>query len=166
MKLKRVRSVPLHNYGLPYKGSKNKIARWVVSYLPAGGTLYDLFCGGCAVTHAAIEAKKFKHFVINDITPGLSQFFVDCIHGKYSNRTEFVSHEEFDAKKDKDLFIRLIWSFGNNLHTYLYNRDIEEFKRIVHYMLTGKTVTERRLHYRNMIEYFRTYGEERGGWLT
>lgn len=38
------------NYGLPYMGSKNKIAEWILSYLPKAENLYDLFCGGCAIT--------------------------------------------------------------------------------------------------------------------
>ena len=41
-------------YGLPYMGSKNKIAEWVLSYLPQADNFYDLFCGGCAITHCAI----------------------------------------------------------------------------------------------------------------
>ena len=34
------------NYGLPYQGSKNGIAEWVVGQLPAAETFVDLFCGG------------------------------------------------------------------------------------------------------------------------
>lgn len=34
------------NFGLPYKGSKNKIAKWVCDILPKANTLYDLFAGG------------------------------------------------------------------------------------------------------------------------
>jgi len=41
-------------YGLPYKGSKNGIAKKIVDALPAGEVFVDLFAGGCAVTHAAM----------------------------------------------------------------------------------------------------------------
>lgn len=34
------------NFGLPYQGSKNKIANWVCDILPNANTLYDLFVGG------------------------------------------------------------------------------------------------------------------------
>lgn len=54
-------------YGVPYRGSKNKIAQWVISNLPAGDTLVDLFAGGCAVTHAALLSGKWNHIVANDI---------------------------------------------------------------------------------------------------
>jgi site-specific DNA-adenine methylase len=38
-------------YGLPYKGSKNAIADWIVSTLPKAEIFVDLFCGGGAITH-------------------------------------------------------------------------------------------------------------------
>ena len=47
-------------YGLPYMGSKNFIAKWVIDHLPAVDTFVDLFAGGCAVTHATIESGKYK----------------------------------------------------------------------------------------------------------
>lgn len=37
------------NYGLPYKGSKNRIAKKILDVLPAAPVLYDVFCGGCAI---------------------------------------------------------------------------------------------------------------------
>ncbi len=38
------------NYGLPYTGSKSKIAHWVIDNLPRGRVLIDAFAGGCAIT--------------------------------------------------------------------------------------------------------------------
>lgn len=37
------------NYGIPYKGSKNMIAEWVVSHVPECDTFIDVFAGGCAI---------------------------------------------------------------------------------------------------------------------
>jgi site-specific DNA-adenine methylase len=37
-------------YGLPYKGSKNGIAEWIIDNLPSAEWFVDLFCGGGAVT--------------------------------------------------------------------------------------------------------------------
>ena len=34
-------------FGLPYKGSKNKLARKIVDLFPNRKHFYDLFCGGC-----------------------------------------------------------------------------------------------------------------------
>lgn len=44
-------------------GSKSKIARWVVERLPYGDTLYDVFCGGCAITDYAMRTRKYKSYV-------------------------------------------------------------------------------------------------------
>ena len=41
------------SYGVPFKGSKNAIADWVIDQLPPGKRLVDLFAGGCAITHCA-----------------------------------------------------------------------------------------------------------------
>ena len=38
-------------YGIPYKGGKSKVVKWVIDSLPPAEHFYDLFCGGCAVTH-------------------------------------------------------------------------------------------------------------------
>ena len=54
-------------YGLPYKGSKNSIARWIIDSLPPADTFVDLFFGGGAVTHAALLSGKYQHFIANDI---------------------------------------------------------------------------------------------------
>ena len=121
-------------YGIPYKGSKNSIAEWIVDNLPRADTFCDLFFGGGAVTHRALYDGKYKHFIINDIDARLPQLFLDCIAGKYTtqNHTEWISREEFNARKDQDAFIALIWSFGNNGRDYLYGADIEEMKHAFH----------------------------------
>lgn len=46
-------------YGIPYKGSKNRIAAKVVDALPASDAFIDLLAGGCAVTHAAMLSGKW-----------------------------------------------------------------------------------------------------------
>ena len=63
-------------YGCPYKGSKNAIAEWVVSQFPDRKNFYDLFAGGCAVTHCAMLKGKFKNYIINDVAD-VPQLFMD-----------------------------------------------------------------------------------------
>ena len=48
------------NYGLPYKGSKNRIAKKILDVLPAAPVLYDVFAGGCAITHAAKDIIQYR----------------------------------------------------------------------------------------------------------
>ena len=74
-------------YGVPYKGSKRAIAEWVVSQFPSKTHFYDLFAGGCAVTHAVMLSDKFTVFHANDITDTPELFF-EAIHGKF----HFESH--------------------------------------------------------------------------
>lgn len=122
-------------YGIPYKGSKNSIAEWVIAELPRADTFVDLFMGGGAITHCAMLSGKYKNFIINDIDARMPQFFLDCIDGKYTteNHQEWISREEFFARKDDDAYIALIWSFGNNGKDYIYSTEIEPFKRAYHY---------------------------------
>lgn len=120
-------------YGLPYKGSKNKIAEWVVSHFPDVNNLYDLFGGGGAITHCSLLNKDFKKIYYNDLEKGLTQLFKDSVNGKYKNKTEWISREEFFKRKDKDLYIRYCWSFGNNGKTYLYAKEKEPWKKALHY---------------------------------
>lgn len=121
------------NYGLPYMGSKNKIARDIVEFLPPAKHFYDLFCGGCAVTHAAMFSGKYETFFINDIAGDMPQLFVDSLRGKFRNETRWISREEFEELKDTDAYVRTCWSFGNNGQAYLYSKEIEPWKKALHY---------------------------------
>ena len=121
-------------YGLPHKGSKNSIAERITMSLPRAEYFVDLFCGGCAVTHAALLSRKWKRFIINDIDGRMPKFFLDAVYGKYTveNHPEWVSREEFHRLKDSDAYIAMVWSFGNNGKDYIYGKDIEQFKRDYH----------------------------------
>lgn len=57
------------NYGIPYQGSKNRIAKDIVELLPSGKRFVDLFAGGCAMTHAAMLSGKYERFLVNDLYP-------------------------------------------------------------------------------------------------
>ena len=124
-------------YGLPYMGSKNKIAQWVLSYLPKAENFYDLFCGGCAITHCAITQNKYNNFYVNDIKGEMPQGFIDCINGKYNNDYRWISHDDFDKLKGcGDLLVDCCFSFGNNWRKgYAYSKELEPYKKALHYAL-------------------------------
>lgn len=122
-------------YGLPYKGSKNKLAERIVRLMPKRTHLMDLFCGGCAVSHAAMVMGKYKHIHINDINWMCPTLFIDAINGKYNNESRWISREDFFRLKDTDPYVAVVWSFGNNMRDYLYSRDIEPLKKAIHYAL-------------------------------
>ena len=126
------------NYGVPYKGSKNSLALDILAHLPAGEVFVDLFAGGCAVTHAAIESRRYKRFIANDLSPMPLKLFRGAIDGAASDRKRWlrwVTREEFlqerDTKSlaDADPCVMLCWSFGNNTTSYIYGRHIEPWKR-------------------------------------
>ena len=120
------------NYGLPYMGSKNKIAEWVVSHFPEKKHFYDLFAGGCAVIHCAMLKNKFETFTIND-TSKMTELFTDAISGKYADERRWISRKDFFALKDNDEYVRICWSFGNKGRDYLYSKEIEPWKKALHY---------------------------------
>jgi len=149
------------NYGLPYKGSKNSIAKWVISNLPASHTFVDLFAGGCAVTHAAILSGKFGRFIANDITE-YPQVFRDAIDGKYRNECRWISREDFFRLKDDDPYVRLCWSFGTGMQTYLYNPEVERFKKHMHAIFFAGTPTSARLAWKGFVREFAKVRDEIG----
>ena len=56
----------MRRYGIPYRGSKSRIAKEIVENLPAGEVLHDLFCGGCAVTHAEFPVYISEYSMPDD----------------------------------------------------------------------------------------------------
>ena len=122
-------------YGLPYKGSKNKLAERIVRLLPKRTHLIDLFCGGCAVSHAALMMCKYEHIHINDINWMCPTLFIDALNGKYNDENRWISREDFFRLKDTDPYVAVVWSFGNNLRDYLYSKEIEPLKKAIHYAM-------------------------------
>ena len=121
------------NYGMPYMGSKNRIAPWILEHLPEADNLYDLFGGGGAITHCAALSGKYKTIHYNDIQPGLTKLFKDATEGKYKDENRWISREDFFKLKDDEPFININWSFGNKQNTYMYSKDLEPWKKAIHY---------------------------------
>ncbi len=123
------------NYGLPYQGSKNRIAKRLVDALPPAPVLYDVFCGGCAVTHAAMLSGKYQHFVINDRRGWLPDAFREAINGDYAHEDRWISREDFERLKSTDAYAAMCFSFGNNTRAYMYAPPLEPYKRALHYVI-------------------------------
>lgn len=149
-------------YGLPYQGSKNKLAERIVQTLPKAKHLYDVFAGGCAVTHAALLSKKWECVHFSDVNDSVV-LFRDVMEGNIPDGSEWISRDEFFLRKDSDPYIRILWSFGNNQKNYLYNRDIEPYKKAVHEMIYAATPTERRIKFRKVCELIPSVLDKIGG---
>lgn len=122
----------MNRYGIPYQGSKNAIAAHIVAeFLPPSACLVDIFAGGCAITHAALEAGWHK-VIANDISDA-PELFAAAARGEYKNEKRWISREDFARLKNKDVYVRYCWSYGNNAKEYLYSREIEPWKKALHY---------------------------------
>ncbi len=124
-------------WGVPYKGSKSQIVDRLVEAIPYKGVdnFYDLFAGGCAVTHKMLLEGRYKHCYANDIDGRALRLFRDGMDGKYALETRWVSREDFFKLKDTDPYISCCWSFGNNQRDYLYSKAIEPYKKACHYAI-------------------------------
>lgn len=123
------------NYGIPYMGSKNKVIKWLMPLLPSGEVFVDLFCGGCAVTHAAMLSGRYKRYIINDIEPMMPKTFAKAIQGGFRDEDRWISREDFFRMKANDEYAAICFSFGNNLRSYLYSPTIEPYKKACHYAI-------------------------------
>lgn len=137
-------------YGLPYQGSKSRLAERIINLMPSASHFYDLFAGGCAITHCALVSEKWGKIHANDTTDS-ARFFKDVALGKYHGRNEWISREEFFQRKADDPWVRLMFSFSNDQRTYLYSREIEPYKKAVYAMLTADNEQVRRLAFRAVV---------------
>lgn len=122
-------------YGLPYKGSKTKLAERIIDLMPRAEHLYDLFAGGCAIAHCALVKGKYGHVHINDINPMMPQAFVKALQGGFDDEDRWISREDFFRLKDTDPYAALCFSFGSDTRTYIYGKDKEEYKKALHYAI-------------------------------
>ena len=117
------------------KGSKSKLAERIVSLFPRATHLYDLFCGGSAIPHCALLKNKYQHIHINDINPMMPQAFVKALQGGFDDEDRWISREDFFRLKDTDPYVAICFSFGNDLKTYCYGKEVEPLKKALHYAI-------------------------------
>jgi site-specific DNA-adenine methylase len=123
------------NYGIPYKGSKNKIAEKLIEQLPPAKHFYDLFGGGGAMTHCALLSGKYEFVHYNELNPLVFKAFKMAINGEFKGENRWISREDFKRLKDTDPYVACCFSFGNNFKVYCYSIDREPFKKAVHYSI-------------------------------
>src|SRR5574344_1779549 len=128
------------SYGVPYKGSKNSIVNKLISVLPPAVNFYDLFAGGCAITHCAAMSGKWENFVCNDLSDGGIRLFRDAVAGKFKDEKRWISREDFSRLKDAEPYVKFCWSFGYGGRDYIYGKDREPLKKLVHEFVFGNDV--------------------------
>ena len=120
-------------WGMPYKGSKNAIAEKLINAMPDAEYFVDLFGGGGAMSHCAALSHKYKKVIYNELEPLVYKGFTMAIHGEYSKEKRWISREDFQKLKTIDPYAALCFSFGNNMKNYAYSKEIEPWKRALHY---------------------------------
>lgn len=124
------------SWGLPYMGSKNSIAKDVVNALPRGERLVDLFAGGCSITDCALKnTDKFSRFLANDLNGWSPKAYVKALAGGFKDEERWISRQDFFRLKDTDPYVKLCFSFGNNLKDYMYATELEPYKRALHHII-------------------------------
>ena len=123
------------NYGIPYKGSKNKIAENIIAQLPPAKHFYDLFGGGGAMTHCALLSGKYEFVHYNELNSLVFKAFKMAINGEFKDENRWISREDFERLKDTDPYVACCFSFGNDFKTYAYGKNCKLFKKAVHYSI-------------------------------
>lgn len=92
-------------------GSKSKIARWVVERLPEGDTLYDVFCGGCAITED--KNKNMYEVIVETYCMSVRDYaasnavrilFDNCYEDKTNAVKEYNDQFKKYCKEHKDCY--------------------------------------------------------------
>lgn len=128
--------------GIPYMGSKTKIAIDILKQLPKGKRFVDLCGGGFAMSHCAYLSRKYDTVYYNDFNPAIVELVKGGYEGLYNYKRfkpEFITREMFTELKEKDPYVKYIWSFGNTGKTYMFGKDVEPIKHIAHdFVVFGK----------------------------
>lgn len=160
------RSEMNHNYGLPYKGSKNSIAERIVQCFPKGERFLDACCGGGAISQAAYLSGRYASVAGYDINKSiitlLNAVMVDGGKIDYEN-FPLVTIEDFYAAKERwddgnldDAVIRYVASFGFNGQDYLWGKERLPYKYLSHNAVAAKSKFERREALRDLINCMNT----------
>ncbi|MEG1925851.1 MAG: DNA adenine methylase [Ruthenibacterium sp.] len=116
-------------------GSKNQLALAILARMPHADNFYDLFAGGCAITHAACLSGKFKQVYTNDIEPLPMKLLQDAIDGKHVNENRWISREDFNRLRFEDPYVACCFCFGGDWRSYAYSAENEKLKRALHFAI-------------------------------
>lgn len=127
--------------GMPYMGSKRKLAKKIVDKIlqdnPNCHYVYDLFGGGGAVSFEFLQRPQIKRVIYNEFNTGVVELLKDIKENGITEKyCQWIDRETFHKhKSDNDWFgglCKVVWSFGNQQTTYLFGKDIESIKKTAH----------------------------------
>ena len=115
-------------FGLSYMGSKSRFWRWLLQRIPACGTFYDLFAGGCSVGHMLGHFGRCERVVFNDVNEMPLKLFRMAINGQLPPPA-WMGSEEFKERNKAGDPLSLLFSFGAKTSTYFCSKAIEPWQR-------------------------------------
>jgi len=139
----------IKNLGLPYMGSKRKLAPKIIKKILSDNSntkyFYDLFGGGGAISFYISnnypDIKVFYNEYNKGVVELLKKIKKDEITKEFYN---FIDRESFIKNKDKDDWIgglsKTVYSFGNNQKSYLYGKEIELYKYLLHKIIIDNSI--------------------------
>lgn len=96
--------------------------------MPACGTFYDIFAGGCSVGHMMGHFGRCKKVVFNDVNKMPLELFRMAINGTLPPPS-WMSSEEFRERNKAGDPLSLLFSFGAKTSTYLCSKAIEPWQK-------------------------------------
>lgn len=152
-------------YGIPYMGNKAIIARDIFNFISSKhetGILVEPFCGGFSVGSTFLRngwqvvANDYNKYTYSLLKKTLEDGLPEIVYN-------WVTREHFtDVKNTPDNYedwyvgyIGQVWSFGTRgiNGSYLFAKEIEETKRLGHFVCTSKTSKERRLNLKLLLRH-------------
>ena len=127
--------------GIPYMGSKRKLAPKIVDFIlaknPNAKYVFDLFGGGGAMSFEFLQRPQIERVVYNDLDSGVVSLLRDIAqNGVTEKYLQWVDRATFHEHKNGDDwfagFVKTCWSFGNCQKYYLFSEENERLKRPLH----------------------------------
>ena len=153
----------MKRYGIPYVGSKQRLAENIVSCFPNGENFLDAMCGGGAVLHCVAESGKFKHLTGMEKDLQMSAVLSWVMSGKLamepdrSDYLKWVSFDEFHKIKSNvdaiDGIRTILYSYATNRWDYLYSHDKEPLMKLAHACITENDTDARITALRSLCPY-------------
>ena len=117
-------------FGLSYMGSKSRFWRWLLQRIPACGTFYDLFAGGCSVGHMMGHFGRCEKVVFNDVNKMPLELFRMAI-SRQLPPPAWMSSEEFRERNKAGDPLSLLFSFGAKTSTYFCSKAVEPWQKLL-----------------------------------
>lgn len=135
---------------IPYQGSKNKIADWILDMITytigenSGLRFVDAFGGGGSVSTTVARKHKetFSEVLYNELNEAVCSLFKLLVSGSTKEKAAFwkkaetwISREQFMKEKDgSDAwagYLQTCWSFSNSGIGYLFHKEVESTKEVL-----------------------------------